>query len=87
MDCQFSIPFDGSVSEIISKADGAITHAGGKFSSTGMTGTFELPIPIGKIEGEYLIVDSVMTIMIHNKPLFISCTLIEQKIKEYLTAE
>ena len=86
MACQFSIPFDGPASQLISKADEAITRAGGKFSSEGTTGTFELSLPIGKIEGEYSIADSAMTIAIHHKPVFISCSLIEQKIKEYLTA-
>lgn len=85
MACQFSIPFEGSHSQIISKADAAITGAGGKFSSEGTTGTFELSLPIGKIEGEYLIEDSVMTITINHKPVFISCKLIQQKIKEYLS--
>ena len=85
MACQFSIPFEGSAPEIVSKADEAISGAGGKFSSAGSTGTFELALPIGKIEGEYLIADSMMTITINKKPVFISCKLIEQKIKEYLT--
>lgn len=85
MACQFSIPFEGSAPEIISKAGAAITRAGGKFSSQGTTGTFELSLPIGKIEGEYLTAGSVMTITINKKPVFISCKLIEQKIKEYLT--
>ena len=84
MACQFSIPFTGDASQIISKAEVALTQAGGKFSSSGSNGTFEISLPVGKIEGEFVIEGSSMNVTINSKPIFVPCGMIEQKIKEYL---
>ncbi len=84
MSCKFSLPFTTSSEQIISKAKSAISSAGGKFMNEGNTGTFELPVPVGKIEGAYNIADGSLHITITHKPVFVSCHLIEHKLKEYL---
>jgi hypothetical protein len=83
MACQFSIPVNNAAM-IIANAERAITGAGGKFSSLGNNGSFEISLPVGKIHGEFSIDESQMDIHIHGKPLFIPCGMIEQKIREYL---
>ncbi len=84
MSCKFSVPFSTSADEIIARAKSAITGAGGNFNNESTSGTFSLPIPMGKIEGQYAKADSSLIITISHKPVFISCHLIEQKLKEYL---
>lgn len=86
MACQFSIPFTGDASQIILKAEAALTQAGGKFSSSGNNGTFEISLPVGKIQGEFVIEDSSMKITIQSKPIFVPCGMIEQKITQYLNS-
>ncbi len=84
MSCKFSIPFSGSPEAILSKAKSAISGAGGTFISEGQEGRFELPVPMGKVAGEYLLSENDLIITISRKPIFISCNLIEHKLNEYL---
>ncbi|MBA3648520.1 MAG: hypothetical protein H0W62_08220 [Chitinophagales bacterium] len=84
MACQFSIPFKGNASTIISRVNEAITKAGGSFTTAGNTGSFHISPPIGKISGEFAIEASLMKINISHKPVFIPCKTIEQYIARYL---
>ena len=84
--CNFSIPFSGSVEQLINKAKGAITSAGGQFSGDVAGGEFSLSTFVGTITGSYDVSQSNLNITIADKPMFLSCSMIEQELKKYLQA-
>jgi hypothetical protein len=82
--CNFSIPFNGSVDQLVNKAKDAITSAGGQFSGDVAGGQFSLSTFAGTITGSYDVSQSSLNIDISDKPLFVSCSMIEQELKKYL---
>jgi len=70
--------------EVFTKASAAIQHAGGSITGSGNNGTFSLPTPVGKIEGSFSIEEGTMNVTITDKPLFISCSVIEQRLKGFI---
>lgn len=84
--CNFSIPFSGSVEQIVAKAKSAITNAGGQFSGDVAGGQFSLSTFVGSISGTYDVSESNLNIDISDKPMFLSCSMIEQELKKYLNA-
>ncbi|MES0491377.1 MAG: hypothetical protein ABUK01_15390 [Leptospirales bacterium] len=83
--CNFSVDFKGSAEELVAKAKQAIEDAGGTFKGDTSSGSFTAPTPFGKIEGTYTISGQTINIAITKKPLIASCSLIEKKLKEYLS--
>ena len=82
--CNFSIPFSGNAEEIFAKAQTAITNAGGKFTGDVGAGEFSLSTFIGAIEGSYSMNGSTMNVLITDKPMFLSCSKIEEELSKYL---
>lgn len=85
--CAFNIPISGNVSELLDKAKNAIQGNGGIFEGDLTTGNFAVPVIIGKIVGTYTIKDQLFQIEISDKPMMVSCSLIEEQLKKYLTKE
>ncbi len=85
--CTFSIPFSGQVSDLVAKAKNAIQGAGGTFDGDLTTGSFTVPIVIGKIVGKYVIEAQQFKIDITEKPMMVPCGMIEDQLKKYLSAE
>ena len=83
-DCSFDIAFVSSSSELVTKAQEAIVKAGGVVNGDITSGTFSIPSPIGKISGNYLISGQTATFEIIEKPMFLSCSLIESTMNNYL---
>jgi hypothetical protein len=84
MSCRFSIPIKISPDEVYAKATAAIKGAGGTTTATGDNGTFSIPTPIGKIAGDFSIDAGIMNVIITDKPLLISCSAIEQRLKGFI---
>jgi len=82
--CNFSIPFSGSVEQLVAKAKSAIINAGGQFSGDVAGGEFSLSTFVGAIAGSYDVSQSNLNINISDKPMFVSCSMIEQELKKYL---
>jgi hypothetical protein len=82
--CNFSIPFSGNVTDIISTAQSAITGAGGNFTGDANSGAFSLSTFVGEIKGTYSIGGSNLNIDISDKPMFLGCSMIEAELKKYL---
>ena len=82
--CNFSIDFKGSAEDLVAKMKKAIEDAGGIFSGNTQNGSFSVPTPLGKIAGTYTISGQTIHITITDKPFFVSCSTIEDKIKEYI---
>lgn len=70
--------------ELMEKAQAAIVHHGGKLTGDEASGTFELPIVIGHINGNYTISEHTFNLEITHKPLLVSCRRIEDELTKYL---
>ncbi len=84
MSCQFSLPITISADEVFTKASSAIQNSGGTISGSSSSGTFSLPTPLGKIDGNFSIDAGTMNVIITDKPFFISCSLIEERLAGYV---
>ena len=85
--CRFTVDFNGSASELITKAKTAIEQAGGSFNGTLTNGTYALSTPLGDISGLYTISGQTASFEITDKPFLVSCGTIEKKINGYLNPD
>ncbi len=76
-DCNFSIPFSGDPSSILSKARSAVESQKGLFNGDNTSGNFEVTVLSNTIKGNYSVNGSIMNIAIFNKPFFVPCSTIE----------
>ncbi|CAN5242802.1 hypothetical protein BH11BAC6_BH11BAC6_12870 [soil metagenome] len=83
--CNFSIKFDSNVHHIISRAKDAINGAGGNFEGNEETGGFDLNTFMGQIQGNYNILDDLISINITKKPMLVPCGEIEKQLRKYLS--
>lgn len=79
--CNFTIPFSGSAEETVARAQSGIEENGGSFNGNTSAGTFSVKV-LGTINGSYTISGQEISIDIEAKPLFISCSQIEQFMKK-----
>jgi len=82
--CEFSINYNGSEEELISKARNGILGAGGKFEGDTKAGSFEIPVPGKDIEGSYVIATPDINIIINKKSILVSCERIQEELEKYL---
>lgn len=76
-ECNFSIPFNQPVSQVILKAQGAIESQNGIFNGDQRSGDFQVSIIGNNIKGSYTISGQVMNLVITQKPFFVPCSTIE----------
>ncbi len=84
MACNFSFDLNESAATIVAKAKDAISKAGGTFTGNDASGDFVLSTFAGKIVGSYTVLASSLEIAITNKPIFVSCSMIEQELRKFL---
>lgn len=84
--CKFDIAISKEPAEIVQKAAEAIGHAGGALTGDSSAGEFQLPTPLGSIRGKYSLQQNVMQIEIGSKPMLLSCSRIEEELRNYLSA-
>ncbi len=82
--CNFSFDLNETAETIVSKAKSAISKAGGTFTGNDASGDFVLSTFAGKIVGSYTVSPTKFDIVISDKPMFVSCSLIEQELKKFL---
>ena len=82
--CNFTIPLEKSPEEFAAKAKKGITAAGGNFNGDASNGAFEMPTPVGAIKGNYTINNSIIEIIITDKPFFISYKRIQEELEKQL---
>ncbi len=80
--CNFSITFTGSATDIVTKTRESITKAGGKFDGDATSGSVFMATPVGDVEGTYNIAGQTLDIEIAKKPMFVPCNLIESELKK-----
>ena len=76
-DCNFSIPFSGDTSSILSKAKAAVQAQNGLFNGDTTSGNFEVTFLSNTVKGNYNVTGQVMNIKIFDKPFFVPCSTIE----------
>lgn len=84
MACNFSFDLTETAESVVAKAKGAIDKAGGTFTGNEASGDFVLSTFAGKIVGSYTVSPTKFDIVISDKPMFVSCSLIEQELKKFL---
>lgn len=85
-DCNFSIGFTGSASDIIAKVQQQIQQQGGDFNGDTTSGSFSVKVFGSTIAGSYTVADSQINIAIDSKPFFVSCGQIESFLKSQIGA-
>ena len=84
--CSFSIPFSESAEDFLVKAKTGITGAGGMFAGDVNAGNFSISTFVGAIAGNYTLNASTLQVEITDKPMFLSCSMIEEELRKKLMA-
>ncbi len=82
--CNFSFNISTDASGMVNKAKHAITKNGGQFNGDDTQGSFLLSTMAGKIQGNYNVNGNSFNIAITNKPMFLSCGMIEGELRKFL---
>jgi hypothetical protein len=80
MSCSFKMPFSVPVTELVENATNSIAKAGGSLTGDTVSGKFTVPTMLGDVAGTYSISGQEATFQINEKPMFLPCDLIEEKL-------
>jgi len=83
-ECSFKFNIDSNPAEIINKVKLKIENEGGSFTGDESEGNFNLPTPVGSIEGNYSVIDKELKIDITKKPMMLPCNMIESELEKRL---
>ena len=83
-ECSFKFNIDSNPAEIINKVKSKIENEGGSFTGDESEGNFNLPTPVGAIEGNYSVIDNELKIDITKKPVMLPCSMIESELEKRL---
>jgi len=83
-ECSFKFNIDSNPAEIINNVKSKIESEGGSFTGDANGGNFNLPSPVGSIEGNYSIIDNELKIDITKKPMMLPCSMIESELEKRL---
>jgi len=86
MACEFSIPFSGTPTNVLSKAQSAIQGQGGSFTGDDTGGAFDVTVIGNTIKGTYSVSGQNLLIRILSKPFFLPCNTIEGYLKNQLSS-
>jgi len=84
--CSFSIPFSGSPSDVLNRAQAAIHDQGGHFWGDDNAGDFQLTVLGSDITGRYNISGQELNVIIDSKPFMIPCSTIQSYLTKHLEA-
>jgi hypothetical protein len=84
MACNFSIPFTGSVQDLLDKARAAVEKQGGMFNGNAARGNFSVSALGNTIKGSYTVAGQNFNIVIDSKPFFLPCSTVEGFLKSQL---
>jgi hypothetical protein len=82
--CNFTIPFSGSPSQILQKAQTAVQGQGGTFRGDETSGVFQLSVLGSDIRGSFTIMGQDLQVTIDSKPFMIPCSTIESYLTKHL---
>jgi hypothetical protein len=81
--CSFSIPFSGTPEDVFNRARSAVEKQGGVFNGDAASGEFGINV-FGNIRGTYSVSGQQLNIVIEDKPMMISCGMIENALKSQI---
>jgi len=84
---KIKLDLDGNVEELFSKMKQAVSDVDGELQGDENTGSFVIPVAIGKIEGTYILTEEGMEIDVTKKPFLVSNKMIKEKLEEFLSKE
>jgi hypothetical protein len=84
MACNFSIPFSGSPTDVLSRAKTAVQGQGGAFKGDENAGAFQISVMGSTIKGSYTISGQDLNVTIDSKPFLIPCNTIEGFLKNQM---
>lgn len=65
----------------------AVNEANGTFNGTMESGSFEIPVALGKIAGNYELYDDYILVDIKKKPFLVSLNMIEDALTGFIESE
>jgi hypothetical protein len=77
MDCEFQIPISLPIKDILKKTAVAVKYNGGEFIPTENGGSFIVPTILGRVVGNFELIEGNVSVKIAEKPFFISCDAIQ----------
>ncbi len=83
-ECSFKFNIESNPAEMINNVKSKIESEGGSFTGDEKEGNFNLPTPVGAIEGTYSVNDNELKIDITKKPKMLPCSMIESELKKRL---
>jgi len=83
-ECSFKINVKANPAEIINNVKLKIENEGGRFTGDEREGNFNLPTPVGAIEGNYSVSNDELKIDITKKPMMLPCGMIESELEKRL---
>jgi len=83
-ECSFKFNIESNPAEIINKVKSKIENEGGNFTGDESEGNFNLPTPVGAIEGNYTVSENELKIDITKKPMMLPCSMIESELEKRL---
>lgn len=83
-ECNFSIGFPGSATDMIAKVQTQIKQQGGIFNGDPTSGSFSVKVLGSTIAGSYNVSGSAINIAIDSKPFFVNCGQIEGFLKSQI---
>ena len=83
-ECSFKFNIESNPAEIINKVKLKIENEGGSFTGDENEGNFNLPTPVGTIEGNYSVSNNELKIDITKKPVMLPCSMIESELEKRL---
>lgn len=84
MACEFSIPFSGEPTAVLSKAQASVESQGGTFTGDAAAGAFDVTVFGNTIQGRYAVSGQTLLINILSKPFFLPCSTIEGFLQNQL---
>ena len=83
-DCSFTFNLELNPAEVVEKVKSKIESEGGTFAGDSNKGNFNLPTPVGAIEGNYSVDNNQLKIDITKKPMMLPCSMIESELNKRL---
>lgn len=84
--CDFNIAVTDPIEVLIERAKKGIEKKGGSLNGDTTQGNYEIPTQLGKITGDYSVIESDINFIIKSKPVLVSCKKIEDELRKYLNS-
>jgi len=81
LSCELDLSIADDVAAAMERVRSAVLGAGGQFTGDALAGSFGLVTPIGAVRGRYAVSGQSVHISVDEKPVFLGCGMIEDRLK------